>query len=309
MQDNENPIKPLIKINFFGKEGTKHPFQLSRFKRVGLFYYVFAKDLQQLLHINKKYESTKKPEHGTEPLQEVFLVGAGNIAGYKPFIYRGEPSVCILADHLHQLMKINKEYRKMKKGIQKEHKPEKAVKEHTPEKAIEENLIEKVEKPKELPKLAGERLKITKKVKLRKKKVREKIIKSKAEHVKPKKKIAKKAEKSKASKTIKRRVESKKPKEIKKAKISKRKAWKKIVKFKVKPKKKIAKKAEKPKPKKIVKRKKHAKIAKSKKGRKLKHAKLKKKKAVKRRATKPREHKFIEHAKLLKHHIKRIFRI
>lgn len=217
MSDKGNPIKPLGKINFFGKGETKQPFPISGMRWEGLYYYIFIDDLQHLLQINKRYKAIRKPE-SIEPLREVKLIGGGNVIGYKPFLYKGESTVCILAEHLQQLMKINKKYKKL---LQKRiHKKTKTKVEPPAEKVKvpEAKPVEK--KPKEVKKAKPKRVP---------KKVKRKPVK----RIRPKKEIKlkplapkKRAKKVKRPEPTKPKKVQRKVKRVKPKKIARRKAKK-----------------------------------------------------------------------------------
>lgn len=111
-------VKPLDEIKFIGKEKREgEPFPVSRQK--GLYFYVFASHVNQLIEINEKYKSLYKK--GVKPLEDIRIIGRGGISGFRPFMLRGCEGeyVCVLADHLRQLMEINETYRELKVEIRK----------------------------------------------------------------------------------------------------------------------------------------------------------------------------------------------
>lgn len=98
-------IKPIGKIKIVGKRGTEQPFPISGQK--GLYFYILENHAKRLEKINESYKSVRRRR--VEPLESVKIVGRGSITGYRSFLLGGYDGryVCILADHLRQLMEIN----------------------------------------------------------------------------------------------------------------------------------------------------------------------------------------------------------
>lgn len=214
-------VKPLDKIEVFGKNGgTDKPFSVRGHR--GFYFYIPAETFRDLNNVNNAYKSVYKT--GIRPLENIKIVGRGGIDGYRPFLLKGQEGMylCILAEHLRQLEKINSAYRKVS-GVEEKRVGKKKLE-------VKKRVLERERKKREAERKKGleeeRRLEKERKKKLeekrkleRERKRHEAELKKRLEEER-KKELEKK--KRKREDELKKKIEKKKrPEEEKKRKLEK----------------------------------------------------------------------------------------
>jgi hypothetical protein len=96
-------------IEVIGKGGGREPFRIIGQR--GLYFFIRTETFDQLREINDAYRLTGRTD--PKPLDTIKVVGRGGLIGRRPFLLPGRSGtyLCILDEHLRQLVKIAQAYK------------------------------------------------------------------------------------------------------------------------------------------------------------------------------------------------------
>jgi hypothetical protein len=102
-------VRSLSEVIAIGKRDGGGPFPISGHR--GLYFFIPVEQFDWLREVNEAYKTLYRGE-GVQPLKGIKIVGRGGVEGYRPFLLKGHYGryLCILAEHLRQLERINRAY-------------------------------------------------------------------------------------------------------------------------------------------------------------------------------------------------------
>ncbi|NHV97328.1 MAG: GvpL/GvpF family gas vesicle protein [Thaumarchaeota archaeon] len=113
-------------IEVIGKGGGKEPFRIVGQR--GLYFFIRTETFDRLREINDAYRLTGQTD--PKPLDAIKVVGRRGVVGRRPFLLPGRSGtyLCILDEHLKQLVKIAQAYKMWLEAKEEEKKLERIVK-------------------------------------------------------------------------------------------------------------------------------------------------------------------------------------